>query len=85
MDVLTHMGAYAFCGMLWLPNAALGFGLLVGPRRTLAFLSRGLSKGRNWLGLLGLVILGNTFFAVLTSLMTSMYARDFATMAGMAR
>jgi len=80
---LRHVSAWAFFGMLWFPNVILALGLLVAPRRMVAFLTRSAAKDVNWLRLLGFVILANTVFAVLAVIMAGMYAHTLAEFTGM--
>jgi len=82
---LRHLAAWAFFGTLWFVNVTLAFGLLLAPRRMVAFLTRSATKDANWLRLLGLLILANTVFAVVAVVLAAAFYRTLADLGGMPR
>lgn len=72
---LETAAAWAFMGTMWFANVMLALGLLVAPRRVVAFLIRRPTKIEDWLRAVGVLVLLNTVFAVLASLMAGMYHR----------
>ena len=80
---LWVVGMLAFLGAIWLVNVTLAFGLLLAPRRMVGFLTRSQTKVEDWLRLLGVVILANTVFGVLASVIANAYHDSLVEILGM--